>query len=248
MKTEPELPDETGPEPGRENLRRALAALSAHEPDGDAWARIAGQLAAEQAIQAALPQLPTHEPDASAWQAIAARLDAATGVAAEPMAAAEPAAAIAPPAPITRTLWPAQMRWAAGLAAAVLLVLGVWGLWPAPSATAPTLAAAPRETMSYGEEVAVLPPAPAGLALPADPLAQEGEAFIDAHCTSLPTVCESGEFQDLRAQLADVAAQQQRLAQDAQRFGSSPALVREQGQLTVLHATLTRELVQLLIS
>ncbi|WP_019948690.1 hypothetical protein [Hymenobacter aerophilus] len=238
MNLEPDLPEETG----RANLRRALANLPLHEPDPATWATITGQLEAAEPAPSRLLQLPTHEPDAGTWDAIVARLDATA-----------PAARVAettPAAPVVRALWPARLSWAAGLAAAVLLLLGVWSLWPAPLARSagPTLASAPHETISYGEEVATLPAAPASLAPSADPLGQEGEAFIDAHCTSLPTVCESGEFQVLRAQLADVTAQQQRLAQDAQRFGASPALVREQGQLTVLHATLTRELVQLLIS
>ena len=239
MNPTPELPAENG----RAHLRRAVAALPAHAPDPATWPRIAGQLAAAQAIAAALPYLPTHAPAADTWAAIAARLDARNELAAAPMS--EPAAA---PAPVVRPLWPARLGWVAGLAAAVLLLLGVWGLWPTVPPT-PFATAAPQETVSFSEEVAVLPPTAAGtLTAPVDPLAQEGEAFIEAHCTSLPTVCQSGEFQDLRAQLSEVEAQQRRLHQDLQRFGPSPALVREQGQLTTLRAMLTRELVQLIIS
>ena len=232
MNPTPELPAENG----RAHLRRAVAALPAHAPDPATWPRVAGQLAAERAIAAALPYLPTHAPAPDAWASIAARLDASS----ESVAAA--------PAPVVRPLWPARLGWVAGLAAAVLLLLGVW--WLRPTASAPPLAtAAPQETVTFSEEVAALPvPTPASLTAPTDPLAQQGEAFIEAHCTSLPTVCQSGEFRALRAQLTEVEAQQQRLHQDAQRFGSSPALVREQGQLTTLRATLTRELVQLIIS
>ena len=232
MNPTPELPAENG----RAHLRRAVAALPAHAPDPATWPRIAGQLAAEQAIAAALPYLPTHAPAPDAWASIAARLDASS----ESVAAA--------PAPVVRPLWPARLGWVAGLAAAVLLLLGVW--WLRPTASAPPLAtAAPQETVTFSEEVAALPvPTPASLTAPTDPLAQQGEAFIEAHCTSLPTVCQSGEFRELRAQLTEVEAQQRRLHQDAQRFGSSPALVREQGQLTTLRAALTRELVQLIIS
>ena len=232
MNPTPELPAENG----HAHLRRAVAALPAHAPDPATWPRIAAQLAAEQAIAAALPHLPTHAPAPAAWATIAARLDASS----ESVAAG--------PAPVGRTLWPARLGWVAGLAAAVLLLLGVW--WLRPNAPTSLLAtAAPQETVTFSEEVAALPvPAPASLTAPADPLAQQGEAFIEAHCTSLPTVCQSGEFRALRAQLTEVEAQQRRLHQDAQRFGSSPALVREQGQLTTLRATLTRELVQLIIS
>ena len=238
MNPTPELPAENG----RAHLRRAVTELPAHAPDPATWSRITAQLAADQAIARALPALPTHEPAADLWAAIAARLDASSESVAAPTTEATA------PAPVVRPLWPARLGWVAGLAAAVLLLLGVW--WLRPNApTQPLATAAPQETVTFSEEVAALPvPAPAGLSAPADPLAQEGKAFIEAHCTSLPTVCQSGEFRELRAQLTEVEAQQQRLREDAQRFGASPALVREQGQLTTLHATLTRELVHLIIS
>jgi len=220
------------PEAGHEHLRRAVASLPPHEPDDAIWPRIAAQLQAEEAITQALPTLPAHEPDAELWSAIVNRLDEAES----------PAAAV-----VVRALWPADaLRWVGSIAAAILLLLGVW--WLRPASPEKQVATAPRETITFSEEEATLPVAAMRLAPSADPLAQEGKAFIDAHCTSLPTVCQTSEFRELRAQLTEVEAQERRLRQDAQRFGASPTLVRQQVQLTTLRATLTRELVQLLIS
>ncbi|MBC6610480.1 hypothetical protein H8B15_06080 [Hymenobacter sp. BT507] len=224
----PKPPEETG----REYLRRAVADLPAHEPEAATWLHIAAQLDAEQAIAQALPTLPSHEPDAALWAAIANQLDNAE----------EPAAAV-----VFRLLRPtAAWRQVASIAAVILLLLGVWWLWP--TGLNKQIAAVPHETITFSEEEIAAPVAAGRLAPPTDSLAQEGKAFIDAHCTSLPTVCQSDEFRELRTQLREVEEQERRLQQDAGRFGASPALVRQQVQLTTLRATLTRELVQLLIS
>ncbi|UOR04640.1 hypothetical protein MUN82_17030 [Hymenobacter aerilatus] len=221
-------PEETG----REHLRRAVAGLPSHEPEAATWLHIAAQLDAEAAIAQAIPTLPAHEPDDALWNAITSRLDEAEA----------PAAAV-----VFRPLWPTNVwRRVASIAAVILLLLGVW--WLRPIAPTKRVAAVPHETVTFSEEE-VAAPFPAVWVAPAsDPLAQEGKDFIDAHCTSLPTVCQSDEFRELRAQLSEVEEQERQLRQDAQRFGASPALVRQQVQLTTLRATLTRELVQLLIS
>lgn len=219
-------PEETG----REHLCRAVAGLPSHEPEAATWLHIAAQLDAEQAIVQAIPALPAHEPDAALWNAITYQLDEAE----------------APAAVAFRPLWPADAwRRVASIAAVVLLLLGMW--WLVPTSSEKQVAIVPHETITFSEEEVAVPVA-VRPAVPADPLAQEGKAFIDAHCTSLPTVCQSDEFRELRTQLTEVEEQERRLQQDARRFGSSPALVRQQVQLTTLRATLTRELVQLLIS
>jgi len=221
-------------EPGRENLRRALVQLPAHEPDDAVWLGIVTQVAIAQAT----PTLPQHEPDEELWAAIASRLDAVQPV----------VPSVVGTDPVVRPLWPRVSWWAAGLAATILLVLGVWMLQPRPADSPPTAAvSAPRETITFSEEAAA-PAAPVRLVSTVDPLGQEGEAFIDAHCASLPDVCQSREFRALRRQLTEVEGQERRLRQDAQRFGASPELVRQQVQLTSLRATITRELVQLIIS
>jgi hypothetical protein len=92
----------------------------------------------------------------------------------------------------------------------------------------------------------VLPALPPALA--ADPLDAAGEEFIEAHCSSLPQVCQSGEFRQLRAQLTALQQQEQHLRTQAQRRGATPQLVQQQVQVTIRKATVTRELIHLLIS
>ncbi|MGI4887211.1 MAG: hypothetical protein ACRYFR_19825 [Janthinobacterium lividum] len=228
-------PPET-PEDGHLPLRRALAALPAHAPDPATWPRIEAQLTADEALARAVPMLPRHAPDAALWEAIATRLAAGPPVGAEPVAVGPPAA--------VRPLWPVRTgRWVLAVAASVLLVLGVWR--PQRPATGPPPAVALHETVSFSEEPGA--PLPASAPGP-DPLERQGLAFIDAHCSSLPAVCQSGEFRSLRAQLTELATQQVQLRRDARRFGASPELRREQARLVTLQAAITRELVQLLIS
>ena len=235
MSQTPELP-----EAGGANLRRAIQHLPPHEPDPATWPRVAARLAADEALAHAMPALPAHEPDDALWARITARLDAAE--------LPQPAAAPPPAAPaVVRTLQPAwrtrPVRRAMALVASVLLLLGIFWWQQRPRASAL------RETVAFSEEAAA--PEPSALPTPmpgGDPLASQGVAFIDDHCTSLPTVCGSGEFRALRGQLAELETQQAQLQRDARRFGVSPDLRREQARLITLQASITRELVHLLIS
>jgi hypothetical protein len=228
MSQTPDQPETDGP-----NLRRALATLPAHEPDDATWARIQTHLAADKAFAQVIPTLPQHTPDEELWGNIVAGLAAPTAV-------AEPTSLPAT-TPVVRRLWPARaVRRALALAASVLLLLGGW--WQLhPRAAGPVVA---QQTLTFSEEEAALPPpAPA-----TDLLEQQGRLFIDAHCSSRPVVCESGEFRTLRTQLQELETQEAQLRQDARRFGTSPELLREQARLITLKASVTRELVQLLIS
>ena len=225
------------PEAGWENLRRAIQHLPAHEPDPATWPRLETHLAAADALQPVVPLLPQHEPDDSAWDFIAARLDEAAPVSAAPAPAPVPA--------VVRPLWPdrAAVRWALAVAASVLLVLGGW--WQLrPATSVPAVPTVTREQVTFSEEEGPLPlPAPA-----VDPLDAQGLAFIDARCSPQPVVCQSGEFRTLRTQLLELETEEAQLRRDARRFGASPELLREQARLVTLKATVTRELVQLLIS
>jgi hypothetical protein len=217
------------PEPGGNNLRRALAALPAHEPAPDTWTNIAAQLETDAVLARALSTLPTHEPDDELWASITARMDTAA-----------PMPAPTPPA-VERRLWPARtVRWALALAASLLLVLGGW--WQLrPVGPGPVVA---HETVTYGEETGALAlPAP-----PVDPLEAQGLSFIDSRCSAQPAVCQSGEFHTLRIQLQELETQEAQLRQATRRFGASPELLREQARLVTLKATFTRQLVHLLLS
>jgi hypothetical protein len=223
------------PEAGGHNLQRALGNLPTHEPDPATWSRIEALLAAEKELTRVVPTLPEHEPDEFLWDAIAARLDAAAPVAEQhiPVESAK-----------VRPLWPAKtLRRVMAVAASVLILLGVW--WQQRT-VGPTTTGI-RETLAVSEEE-IATPMPTSVAVSADPLEQEGRLFIDAHCTSLPTVCQSGEFKSLRTQLTELEQEEKQLRQDARRFGESPELLRQQAQLISMKATITRELVQLLIS
>jgi hypothetical protein len=237
------------PESGTPNLRRAVAALLPHEPDAATWPRLAAQLAADEALARAIPALPAHEPADDLWASITACLDTGEIAVPEADAASVPAVLRTLPPP-GRPAWLSRpARRALALAASVLLLLGGW--WGLRPATAP-VATALHETVAYSEEVAPVASEPRALtAVPfaaPDPLEQQGRAFIDAHCSSLPTVCQSGEFRSLRTQLTELEGEEARLRLDARRFGASPELLREQTQLINLKAAVTRELVQLLIS
>jgi hypothetical protein len=219
-------------EAGRLQLQRALGQLPTHQPDEDLWPRIAHQLAADEAVVRAVPRLPTHQPDEDLWERIAGQLD-------QPAALAT-ASSPAPTRTINRTLWPAY-RVAAGMAAAVLLLLATWRQAPMPTSTL-------HETVSVEQDVLPIPAVPAEAASMADPLAQDGLRFIEAQCSAQPAVCQSTDFQSLRTQLAELEAEEQRLAQAIHRLGASPDMVQHQVQVTTLKATVTRDLIQLLIS
>lgn len=218
------LEPDAQPEAGAPHLRRAMGKLPSHEPAPAAWDAIAAHLAGEQALARALPQLPSHEPAPDTWEHLAARLNQ-----------------LAAPRPLWRPR--PRRRWAVslGLAASLLLlVLAGLGWWRQAAAPTPAIVAATTPALPA---VPALPPLPA-----ADPLEAEGEAFIDAHCTSLPQVCQSGEFQQLRAQLTALQRQEQRLRTQTQQRGANPQLVQQQVQVTIRKATVTRELIHLLIT
>lgn len=222
------LPPTPDAEAGRAHLARALGELPTTEPTADTWAAIAHQLTADEALARALPQLPTHEPADDTWLHIATRLD-------QPAA---PALLRQPPRQPRRT-------WQLSLAASLLLLLAAGLGWLARPASQPVATLAPP---SVAAPVAAVPALPALPPAPgAEPLEEQGEAFIDAHCSSLPQVCQSGEFRQLRAQLTDLQRQEQRLRTQTQR-GASPQLEQQQVQVTIRKATVTRELIHLLIT
>jgi hypothetical protein len=225
------LPDAAA-EAGRAHLARALGELPTAEPATDTWAAIASQLATDQVIAQSLPQLPTHEPADDTWLHMAARLD-------QPATTAKLVVTLPQPRRRPRRIW--QLS----LAASVLLLLAVGLAWLARPARAPLAVATPPPVaapVSALPALPALPPAPS-----AEPLDEQGEAFIEAHCSSLPQVCQSGEFQQLRAQLTDLQQQEQRLRTQTQR-GASPQLEQQQVQVTIRKATVTRELIHLLIT
>lgn len=248
-------------------VSRALPELPQHEPDDDLWAVIVGRLDHETPAPLTLspaqeaPVHPLHLAPAALAEEAAAELRPKPAQPAETAPVVLEPAALTPPR-TTRRWLNRPWHWAASVAAAsVLMLVGAWwqhqqrGALPvavrtSSAPTEPLAAPAAHETISYGEEV--LPADKAATARFAsssfDPLQAQGVAFIDAHCTSLPTVCQSAQFQQLRTELAELEAEEQRLQQAARRFGSSPELEQNRARVTTQKATITRELIQLLIS
>lgn len=230
-------------------LARARLTLPVHLPEATLWARISARLdgadapgSVSTAPPASLPALPQHTPDDALWASIAARLDA--------------------PAP-PRPQWPGGRPWwlrasrtrrgvvraGAGALLLALLVLAA-GLLHRPSRPAAAVASVASETISYTEEIVVDAPAAAGVNPSSGPdtLDLSGQAFIDAHCSSLPAVCQSARFRALRGELDALTSEEQQLADDLRRFGGQPALLQHQSRVTTQKATTTRTLIRLLIS
>ncbi|TGE07625.1 hypothetical protein [Hymenobacter fodinae] len=229
-----ETPEE-GPELGRPHLHKAIANLPSHEPDEHTWTQIEQQLNLTTLLGQAPPELPEHEPDELVWDGIMARLD-------QPEPAAVPPAA----APVVRRMWPSQVLRVGAIAASWLLVLLAWHYWP--SATPQRIVA--QERISYTvETVPTAATTEEPLPLPNDAAQEhEGMAFINAQCSKVPVGCQSPEFQNLKQQMAELDAEEKRLQREVQRFGNNPELIRYQTRVTTMKATVTKELIQLLIS
>jgi hypothetical protein len=230
---------EEGPEFGHIHLHKAIADLPTHEPGEHTWAHIVQQLDFATALDNARQELPEHEPNEMVWDCIMVRLDQEEPTASVPV----------PPvsAPIVRRMWPTKQLWrVSALAASWLLVLLAWHYWP--SATPVRIVA--QEHISYSEET--LPTSLAAqepLPLPNDAAEEhEGMAFINAQCTKVPVGCQTPEFQTLKKQMLELDAEEKRLQQEVRRFGNNPELVRYQTRVTTMKATVTKELIQLLIS
>lgn len=228
---------EEGPELGRIHLYTAIAHLPTHEPDAQTWAQIEQQLDIA-ALGQVRHELPEHEPDELVWDGILAQLEQPETAADSPLA----------PTPVVRRMWPtARVLRVGAMAASWLLVLLAWRYWP----SATPILIATTESVSYSVETVptALSTAEEPLPLPDNEAAEhEGLEFINAQCTKMPAGCQSPEFQNLKQQMAELDAEEKRLQQEVQRFGSNPELVRYQTRVTVLKATVTKELIQLLIS
>jgi hypothetical protein len=230
---------EEGPEFGRLHLHKAIASLPQHSPTEQAWERIVQQLDFTAALDEVRYELPEHEPDELVWDNIMAELDQETIAETAPMV--PPPAVVRPMCPTARVLRVGAM------AASWLLVLLAWHYWP----SATPIPIATTEHVSYSVETVSAPLTTTEEPLPLpDDLAEEheGMAFINAQCTKVPAGCQSPEFQNLKQQMAELDKEEKRLQQEVRRFGSNPELVRYQTRVTTLKATVTKELIQLLIS
>ena len=235
-----EAPEE-GPEFGRLHLHHAIAHLPTHEPAEQVWHQVAQQLDVAAALNQLRHQLPEHEPDELVWSGIELQLDQE-----EPLGLSLPTPSLRPGQPVVRRLWPAQALKAGAIAASWLLVLLAWHYWP--SATPRRIVA--QERISYSvETMPTSQPNKEPLVLPNDAAEEhEGMAFIMTQCSKVPAGCQSAEFQALKKQIAELDAEEKRLQQEVRRFGNNSELIRYQTRVTTMKATVTKELIQLLIS
>ncbi|CAN5913834.1 hypothetical protein BH24BAC1_BH24BAC1_36440 [soil metagenome] len=135
--------------------------------------------------------------------------------------------------------WSVWFRYAGGIAASLLLVVLV-----AYYASVTQMDASPAGYFSYSEEVLyqeVLEETP----LVAE---EEAQAFITAHCTRLPEVCQKEEVEELKDQLAQLEKEEKELRESLQLFAEDPDLIRRQIKIENLKAAITKELIQILLS
>ena len=77
---------------------------------------------------------------------------------------------------------------------------------------------------------------------------QRAEAFIRQQCAEQALACQRPEVHELRNQLADLTAEQNRITNERRTFGDDPRLVRAQVKIENQRADVTKELITLLRS
>ncbi|MCY7359473.1 MAG: hypothetical protein LH609_18865 [Rudanella sp.] len=199
-----------------------LKTLPQHDPAPNLWNRIEADLNTDTLIDSQLKGLPMREPVADLWDRIDSDLSETKII------------------PIGRgnTRQLSVTRWMT-VAAAVVLVVGDWWLWPDNQAQTDE-----RVTVSYSVET--------GPKLPAEPSGSvadsRAEAFIARQCAEQQLSCQKPEIHELRNQLVELKQEQQRIGQEMALFGTDPALVRAQVKVENQRAEVTREIITLLRS
>lgn len=209
-----------------------LNQLPEHDPHPDLWARIEAELDSDLTLTRAVGELPQYEPKADLWERIEERNPDFSPVLVEQSRTQ----VWVTPFPVVRPLW-------AGLAAAAVVVLvGAW-LFMRPEATETVRVEYAVET---GRSVPTMTDAPFD-ATPSD-ADQRAEAFIRQQCAGQTLACQRPEVHELRNQLTDLTAEQERIEQERQTFGDDPRLVRALVQIENQRAGVTKELITLLRS
>lgn len=203
--------------------------LPEYDPYPDLWNRIEADLTSDERLARAAGDLPLFEPKADLWERIDAELIPETG------------RALKHPATQETRQWPLTVvrgLWAGMAAAAVVVLVGVWLFWQ------PT--AANNERLEYAVETGTEWSAPAPI--PETDADQRAEAFIARQCAEQTLACQRPEVHELRNQLNELTAEQQRIEYERQTFGDDPALVRAQVKVENQRAEVTKELITLLRS
>lgn len=207
-----------------------LNQLPEHDPRPDLWARIEADLLSDERLARAVGELPTFEPKAGLW-------DDAPEISPVLLRQSQTEAATANRRDaIIRPLW-------AGLAAAAVVVLvGVWlFLWVGDGESVRVEYAVETNRSMITPDGAPFDNAPST----AD---QRAETFIRQQCDEQQLACQRPEVHELRNQLTNLTAEQERIEHERQTFGDDPRLVRAQVQIENQRADVTKELITLLRS
>ena len=204
-----------------------LNQLPKHDPHPDLWARIEADLVSDEQLARAINDLPTFEPKAHLWYGI---LEFSPVF----LAQNRTEAAMADRRHTDTVIRP---LWVGLAAAAVVVLVGVW-LFLRPGNDESV-------RVEYAVETGQSMPSPDGVPSTAD---QRAEAFIRQQCAEQTLACQRPEVHELRNQLNDLTAEQERIEQERQTFGDDPRLVRAQVQIENQRADVTKELIALLRS
>ncbi len=188
--------------------------LPSYDPPDELWEGIRQRLeeAREAPWRPFLDELPQHEPPDEVWAAIRTRLNTTRP---------------------TRRLWP---WWAAGAAAAAIaLVMPMFGLWQQASEPEAADIVWHTETVSEDQLIAA-----------ADLAEEEALEEVLRICQEYPFLCEDPEVQQLKAELQEVAAAKRRLGARLTPWDTEPELVRIFARLERQEAHLMRQLVAVL--
>lgn len=211
-----------------------LNQLPEYDPHPDLWARIDADLTSDERLACVVSDLPRHEPKANLWERIENRNADRSPVLAENDQTGAATADRRNRFTVVRPLW-------AGLAAAAVVVLvGVWLLLRTTATESVRVEYAVEAGRSAVVDVSA-DDSPSG----AD---QRAEDFIRQQCAEQTLACQRPDVHELRNQLTDLTAEQERIEQERQTFGDDPRLVRAQVQIENQRADVTKELITLLRS
>lgn len=200
--------------------------LPEFDPRPDLWACIEYDLNRLDADTASLGQavmnLPEFEPKASLWDVIEGQLTDEEIV-------------------TVRPLWSVSVnwsRWTKLAAAAVVVLVGGWYMLQLNQSDAVQLEYSVEKTTATVQN-----DAPDLNDASADGRAA---AFIAQQCAEQQLACQRPEVYELRNQLVELSAEQQRLARERQVFGDDPTLIQAQVRLENQRVMVTKELITLL--
>ena len=206
-------------------MNDSLPQLPDYNPRPNLWNQIEADLDADEKLGRLVQILPTYEPKADLWNAIDRGLASSDTIK-------------------VRLLWhePTIRRiWVSLAVACVVILVGVWLFLRPHSREKVQMEYAVEQTDLQQHSAQSAPEQPSS----ADKRAEE---FIARQCAEQRLACQRPEVHELRNQLINLMADQQRITRERQLFGDDPALVRAQVKVENQRALVTKELITLLRS